>query len=305
MPIRNGKKYLDKAFANLEANVRPCDDVLLIDDNSDDGTFDLLEEWCGSRPAFQVRKNPGRGLVEALNFGLKEARGEWIARFDVDDNYLSERVSKQLEVITHDTVAVFSDYTFVSEDGIYLGSILSAINPFATELSVLSSQRLPHPVALLNKSAVLRAGGYRQSEFPAEDLGLWLRLMEFGSFKSVPEGLLNYTISRKSISGSQRVLMEKARDKLLDNPTQVRSAIGLLNPTLRRIFGLYNGNDSYWERTLFHIRDLQIAAEKGLLTTSQLNSLRLAVVISALNPMTLISIMKHHHYKQLRRNFRT
>jgi len=305
MPIRNGEMYLDKALANLEANVRLGDDVLLIDDNSDDRTYDLLEEWCSSRPAFQVLKNPGRGLVEALNFGLNEARGEWIARFDVDDNYRSERVSRQIEVINHNTVAVFSDYTFMSEDGIYLGRILSAVSPFATELSVLSSQRLPHPVALLKKSAVLRAGGYRQSEFPAEDLGLWLRLMEFGTFESVPEQLLNYTISRNSISGSKRVLMEEARDKLLANPTQVRRAIKELNPTLRRIFGLYKGRNFYWERTLFHIRDLQIAAQKGLLTKKQSNSLKVAIVISGLNPMTLISIMKHYRYKQLRNNLRT
>ncbi len=304
IPIKNGERYLASAFANLKAGARPGDEILVIDDNSEDFTFKLVEEWCGTDPRLRLLRNPGKGLVDALNYGISEAKGNWIARYDVDDNYSKDRIYKQVELISENVVAVFSDYNFSSTTGKHLGHIYSAVLPYATELSVLSAQRLAHPVALLRKTAVLQAGGYDKSEFPAEDLGLWLRLMELGSFGSVAERLLDYSLSDTSVSASKRDLIREKRERLLSNPTQVNLAIQNLNPTVMRIFDLYRKQDSYWERTLFYIRDLLIADSKKLLDKKQKKSLRISLIAVFFNPYTSILIFKHLYFKHLRAQIR-
>lgn len=304
LPVKNGEHYLQAAFASLKANAKPSYEVLIIDDNSEDETYFQLMKLCSETSNFRVLRNPGSGLVDALNFGISEARNEWIARFDVDDSYSERRLESQVAQVDENTVAVFADYSFQDINGKYLGKILSAVIPFATELSIVSAQRIAHPVALLNKSAVVRAGGYLHSEFPAEDLGLWLRMMKLGSFKSSPEILLNYRMSGVSITGSKRTLMLEARDKLLHAPMQLKSTIELLDPTITSVFSMYRKQNFYWERTLFFIRDLLIAKKMHLLNSRQKASTYAAFLIFLLNPFGVYLILKHAYYQNLRARVR-
>jgi glycosyltransferase involved in cell wall biosynthesis len=300
LPIRNGEKYLHTALANCETNASDNDEVLIIDDNSEDLTYELTKRWSIGKPRFRVLKNPGSGLVDALNFGIEQAKGDWIARFDVDDFYSNNRLEKQMNEISDGTAAIFSDYTFRTYDGRFMGEIRSAVLPFATELSILSSQRLAHPVALLNTLAVRKAGGYFKSEFPAEDLGLWLRLTEFGTFKCAPEQLLDYSISANSISGSKRTLMLETKDRILLNPQQIQKSIDQLNPTFFNIFKLYRHTNFYWERTLFFLRDLNLAKSKNFLTRRQSITVNIALIVMMINPFSLILVSKHYYFKRLR-----
>ncbi|AGK56323.1 glycosyl transferase family 2 [Hyphomicrobium denitrificans 1NES1] len=57
----------------------------MIDDASSVGSISLLEPVAASDPRLRLLKNPGSGLVAALNFGLSQARAEFVARMDADD----------------------------------------------------------------------------------------------------------------------------------------------------------------------------------------------------------------------------
>jgi hypothetical protein len=66
---------------------------------------------------------------------------------------------------------------------------------------------------MYRKSAVIAAGSYLAEDFPAEDLALWIRLVDKGKIASLPEILLNYTLHSASITQSKQGLM---RAKSLD-----------------------------------------------------------------------------------------
>ena len=59
--------------------------------------------------------------------------------------------------------------------------------------------RIPHPTALLRRTALERIGGYRDL-FAAEDADLFLRLAEEGTLANVPEVLLDYRVHPDSMS---------------------------------------------------------------------------------------------------------
>ena len=206
MPVRNGAHFLSTSIQDIELNVQPADEILVVDDGSVDSTLQILSDWSKRNDKVRIIKSEGAGLVAALNLGISEASNNWIARFDVDDNYEKSRLTEQRKLISNTTSAIFCDYSFHNPEGDNLGVIPSAVSASACALSLVSSQRTPHPGVLFNKNAVLDVGAYQKEDFPAEDISLWLRLAKAGQIVSVPKVLLNYRLSKKSVSAENRKL---------------------------------------------------------------------------------------------------
>ena len=57
-------------------------DVILIDDHSEDNTYNLLLETCPAH--FQIRRNTGRGKKNAIETGVALSESDWIAVTDAD-----------------------------------------------------------------------------------------------------------------------------------------------------------------------------------------------------------------------------
>lgn len=215
LPVKNGEKYLKNLMPQIISNTNSSDEIIIINDHSTDNTKRELLKWNKELPNLRIIDSSEPGLVNALNLGLRESSNTWIARFDVDDNYDPERVSKQIEAIQASDVAVFSDYAMTSEDKRNLGNVYSPVIPLACSISLINSERTAHPSALINKDAAWAVGGYLNEDFLVEDLSLWLRLSRAGNLRSVPETLLYYTLSKNSISARNRALMIKNKTELL------------------------------------------------------------------------------------------
>jgi glycosyltransferase involved in cell wall biosynthesis len=208
MPVKNGLKYLPVSVANILANSNLEDEIIIIDDGSTDKSTNFLRTAELEVPNLRVIYTKGIGLVNALNLGINESSNNWIARYDVDDTYPSNRVEKQKKLISSDVAAIFCDYRLVLNNGKTSAIIPSAIDNLATIVSLLYSQQTPHPGVLLNREIIISVGGYLSNDFPVEDLSLWLRAARSGKLVSVPEVLLNYTLSNLSTSGSRQKIVK-------------------------------------------------------------------------------------------------
>ena len=193
-------------------------------------------------------------MVSALNQGISESTNRWIARFDVDDTYEKERLEVQRTYIDKSVVGIFTDYDFYSEHGQYLGVIPTAIDSRAVTISLISSTRTAHPSVLFDKEAVLEVGGYREIDFPAEDLSLWLRLSRRGKLISIPKVLLHYRLSGNSITGQKRI-----------SPSSINEFIEGL-PEIQRT---YAENTYEQERTILLIRDLILLSKHNSIERTQ------------------------------------
>lgn len=215
LPVKDGSIFLEKSRMAITSNCHEEDEILVVDDGSVDNSLSKLLLWANEDLRVRVISNPNPGLVNALNLGIIESSNRYIARFDVDDDYENYRISKQRERLEEGIVAVFSDYDFKTPSGRHLGNIPSAVSASAVSISLVSSQRTAHPSVLFDKEAVIAVGGYREEDFPAEDLSLWLRLSRAGNLISIPETLLHYRLSPNSITGQKRNEALSQRDKLI------------------------------------------------------------------------------------------
>ena len=256
MPIKNGMKYLAKSRVNIENNLGSGDEILIIDDNSDDGTEKFLIEWARVQDQLHVVKSKGNGIVDALNLGLKESSNQWVARFDVDDEYESNRLTKQKIFINKKPVAIFSDYDFIDDYGNNFGSITSPIFPSPTAISLSRSVRTAHSSVLYDKSAVIESGGYIREDFPAEDLSLWLRLSKNGDLISVPEKLLHYKMRKGSVTNLMRDSALKKRDELITQIGISQHHFDFCVKEFDKILNSYSEFDYYTQRKILFFRDV-------------------------------------------------
>ena len=229
IPVRNGAKYLPDFISNILNTCDEQDEILFIEDHSTDETREMLKSYSSRYRNIKVIYAEKEGLVNALNQGINEASHDWLARFDCDDSYISTRMNLQTAMINKNVVGIFSDYSIRGSEGQDLGLIPSPIDPLPTKISLVSNLRTPHPVAMLRKEAVLRIGGYRESDFPAEDLSLWLRLSDVGDLVTVPQELLIYFLHKNSVTATRYAESKKKAHSLYllssKNNEEITSAI--------------------------------------------------------------------------------
>ena len=74
-------------------------EILVVDNNSTDGTQKIATEFCNGIPNAHVISEPTQGLSYARNRGLKEAKSEWVAFIDDDAKASPQWVSSILKTI--------------------------------------------------------------------------------------------------------------------------------------------------------------------------------------------------------------
>lgn len=96
----NAAASIERAVGSaLGQNWRPIE-IVVVDDGSEDNTQPILAELAEKHPGIRVfRMEKNSGVAAARNRILAEARGEFIAFFDDDDESLADRVERQIKRI--------------------------------------------------------------------------------------------------------------------------------------------------------------------------------------------------------------
>ena len=92
----NYGRYVEEAIESVLAQNFPVDEreILVVDDGSTDDTAERVRRF-GS--AINYFRKPNGGQASAFNFGLRRARGKYIALLDADDYWLPGKLSRIAE----------------------------------------------------------------------------------------------------------------------------------------------------------------------------------------------------------------
>jgi GT2 family glycosyltransferase len=80
VPVFNGRQHLARLLDSLDAQTRRAEEILVIDNGSSDGAPELARE----RGARVIAMGRNTGFAPAVNCGIREARGEWLAILNSD-----------------------------------------------------------------------------------------------------------------------------------------------------------------------------------------------------------------------------
>ncbi|MBD5503514.1 MAG: glycosyltransferase family 2 protein [Lachnospiraceae bacterium] len=102
IPVYNGENHIKNTVRNLLHSSYQNLELLLIDDGSTDGSFALCKKLAGSDSRIKVYHKENGGIVDARNYGLDHATGEYIGFCDQDDEVSEEMYQKMLTRIVSD-----------------------------------------------------------------------------------------------------------------------------------------------------------------------------------------------------------
>lgn len=113
MATWQGQRYLRAQLASIVGQSRPIDELVVVDDASDDDTLDILHELAERAP-FKVHivASPERqGSTGAFAHAIEQAEGDLIALADQDDLWYPHKIARLVETFDEhpDTAYVFTD----------------------------------------------------------------------------------------------------------------------------------------------------------------------------------------------------
>lgn len=118
IPVYNAESTITKTINVLKDIITPGFEVLLIDDGSKDNTKKVIQTSISNDPRFILlsKKNEGPGL--ARNFGIEQAKGEYLLFFDADDFPAKEVLNDYLQIISvePDLDLIISSFMFRTLD---------------------------------------------------------------------------------------------------------------------------------------------------------------------------------------------
>jgi glycosyltransferase involved in cell wall biosynthesis len=204
MPAYNYGHFIEQAIRSAWAqDYRPIE-LVVVDDGSTDGTWELLERLRPESPIpMTVLKGAHKGVAAAVNLALTAARGDWIAMLHADDYCTPDRISRQMAAVTPDVVLVHSEYVCVDEKGTrtpYDSSLdLPPANGVCLE-ALLELRADVRSVSLCFRRSALRADAPFEEDLPVEDWQAILRLARAGQVAHVSEPLIFRRVHSSNIS---------------------------------------------------------------------------------------------------------
>jgi len=202
IPTYNRAHLLNRAIRSVLSQTFQDWELIVVDDGSTDNTEEIVKGFSDSRLHY-IRHKVNCGAPAARNTGIKMAQGDYIAFLDSDDEWLPEKLEKQLKIFenSEDEVGVvYTGAVFIDEE---TGKVRIK-KPWAKGKIFLEELAF-NPVGSTSRVMVKRecfdkCGGFDEEMESNEDWEIWIRLAEHYNFNYVEEPLVRYFEHKDSLS---------------------------------------------------------------------------------------------------------
>jgi glycosyltransferase EpsE len=199
MPVHNMVGHVGRAVASIIDQTAGHWELLIVDDASTDGTWEIVQALARRDQRIVVTRNPERrGLASCLNLGWHATRHGLIARMDGDDESLPSRLARQVPfMVEHPDVAILGAAAeLMDESGAPLGIALRPEWHEDLARNMYRQNPFIHPSVVMRRAVLERLGGYDETLRGAEDADLWLRAYRTFRFHNLQEPLIRYRVRR-------------------------------------------------------------------------------------------------------------
>lgn len=181
-PSYNQAAFLEQTIRSvLDQDHRELE-YFVVDGGSTDGSVNLIKKYTNLLTSWRSEKDSGQG--EAINKGMKLARGEIVAWLNSDDTYLPGAIAAAVQAFAShpNAVLVYGDTRAVDENN----QILNVLHYRQYTLEdLLCFQIIGQPAVFMRRSAFEAAGGLDTSYHFMLDHQLWIKLAQQGEMVHV------------------------------------------------------------------------------------------------------------------------
>ena len=274
IPSYNRIEYLPRCINSIYNQTYAVKEIILVDNNSKDGTKGFIKEKYSKVRVINEKK---RGVSFARNLGIIKSTNNWIAFIDSDDEWLRNKIEKQISLIKKSNNKI----KLVHTDEIWIknGKILNQKKKHTKYggyifKNCLDICKISPSSVLINKYIFKKYGLFDTKLKVCEDYDLWLRLTSRIKVGYVDEVLLKkygghkdqlsrkyWGLDRYRIKSLEKIILNYRVKRELKNMAlktllnKINIIIkGSINRKNKKIFKMYLYKKFLWEQYNFKFK---------------------------------------------------
>lgn len=186
MTTYNSRDHFIASYECIRRQTYPYIEVVVVDGKSDDGTLEEIKKRAEENSALRWISEKDAGIYNALNKGIRMAKGDIIAIFN--DQYLRDDAIEQYvrAIVDNQCDGVHSDLVYLDENG-------KRIRGWRMGEGDIRHGWMPgHPTLYLKKEIYGKYGLYKENYRCAADYEFMVRILKDGSVKLayIPQELI-------------------------------------------------------------------------------------------------------------------
>ena len=175
IPCFNRKKTLSRSIDSVVNQTYKPSEIIIVDDGSTDGTRDFI---LNSYPNIKYFFQPKKGVSSARNKGIRESSYDWVAFLDSDDEWLPQKLEKQINQLGKYS-EIFISHT--NEIWIRNGVRVNQMKKHQKYGGYIFDKcldicRISPSSVLIHKKVLKDVGVFDETLQVCEDYDLWLRI---------------------------------------------------------------------------------------------------------------------------------
>jgi glycosyltransferase involved in cell wall biosynthesis len=202
--VYNGQPHVAGCLESVLRQDYPNIEHLVLDGGSSDGTLDVLLEYNDKLALW--KSEPDKGVYDAWNKGLAEARGEWICFLGIDDEFLPGAVNAYMELAAMTPTA---EYLSSQVRWVHSSGYVRIVGHPWTWKRFSKSMCTAHVGSMHRRSMYDRLGMYDTSYRIVADYELLLRARD--QLKSAYVPLITVIMRGGGVSDTSSALSEATR----------------------------------------------------------------------------------------------
>lgn len=216
VPSYNHERYVIECLESIKSLNYKRLELILSDDCSRDSTYLLAEQWAQKNTdrferTLIVRQEKNLGITKNLQFLFDRTEGDYLAYIASDDSFVESAIAFRVKLFQENPNldAVFGNAQLISDSSAILKERFIP-DWIARELtskrllvpSLLLNWRVPGPVMMLRRTAVLNGGslGILPTDLKGEDKYIYLRLASSGKLRFENVIVAKYRMVQDSMS---------------------------------------------------------------------------------------------------------
>jgi glycosyltransferase involved in cell wall biosynthesis len=231
IPTYNRKQSIGRSVKSVLNQTYQDFELIIVDDGSTDGTREVVAGFNDERIRY-VRHEENKGEAAARNTGIKAARCDYIAYQDSDDEWLPEKLAKQMELLEHAPPEVGVIYTGFWKTQNHRRTYVPF--PWVNQKNgdihkeLLKGNFVGSPVVLIKKECFDRVGLFDERLCNLVDWEMWLRISKHYHFRCVDEPLVVAHYDSGNVSDNPHSLIDALELVLAKNSSELKAKKKLL-----------------------------------------------------------------------------
>ena len=180
IPMYNSSKTILSTLNSVKTQTILPFEVLIIDDGSLDESATIVEDFISNNLTLNIHlvKKVNGGVSTARNAGIKLAQGDCIALLDSDDEWLPNKLERQIQVLSENPNI---DFLGTNRNGESFSAVLWNKLEHLTKISaklLLFKNYFSPPTIIFKKQIFFELGGFDENQRYAEEGNYFIRIAQ-------------------------------------------------------------------------------------------------------------------------------